>query len=167
MGSFDIFTFEAQLLAMKDIETLLLCLTGLWWENTGDNQWRFQLRVYWFTIQFKWNVMMPCIFKCGFQDPSAVGIKAWVGRQTSVSQSALHSIVSTTISININCQSCQTTLCQSILQLNSRMLWWSVCLIVAGTHHLNVIYLLQLEGKGWGIAEGVSVYVLLASHGHY
>ena len=32
----------------KDIETLPLCLTGLWWENTGDNQWGFQF-VSWFT----------------------------------------------------------------------------------------------------------------------
>ena len=83
----------------KDIETLLLCLTGLWWENTGDNQWGFQFvvsvgRVKLIYLQ-DFYYMMPYLFKCRFQDPSAVGIEAWVGRQTWFSQS---------ISTSFNCQ---------------------------------------------------------------
>lgn len=47
--------------------------------------------------------------------------REWAGRLDSVSQSALHSIVSAISITIIKCQSCQTTLFQSILQLNSHM----------------------------------------------
>ena len=72
----------------KDIETLPLCLTGLWWENTGDNQWGFQLWADLFT-RFKssetlWcHVYLNAVSTILLQWASR---REWAGRLQSVNQ---------------------------------------------------------------------------------
>ena len=79
----------------RDIETLPLCLTGLWWENTGDNQWGFQLWADLFTrfkssqadllfTRFIWcHIYLNAVSRILLQWASR---REWAGRLQSVNQ---------------------------------------------------------------------------------